>query len=99
MEAYLTLCYSIKWGDVGLLRDVMREITIIFQALSAKNPKYTREMLRQMHILDTTTANPMLKNAYIANALVNLQGLPSTFYEMDFFLEHQNGEFKQFQAN
>lgn len=99
MEAYLTLCYSIKWGDVGLLRDIMREITIILQAPSAKKPKYAREMLHQMHILDITAADPVLKIAYIANALVNLRGLPSTFYEMDLLLEHQNGEFKPFRAD
>ena len=29
IEAYLTLCYTIKWSDVGLLRNAMREIAII----------------------------------------------------------------------
>ena len=99
MEAYLTLCYSIKWGDVGLLRNALREIAIILQAPAAKKPKYAREMLRQIHILDTTAADPVLQNAYLANALVNLQGLPHTFYEMDLLLEHQNGEFKRFRAD
>lgn len=36
IEAYLTLCWSIKFGDVGLLRDALREVTIILQAPSAK---------------------------------------------------------------
>lgn len=99
MEAYLTLCWSIKFGDVGLLRDALREVTIILQAPSAKKPKYAREMLRQMHILDTTAADPVLQRAYIANALVNLRGLPFTFYEMDLLLEHQNGEFKRFRSD
>lgn len=56
-------------------------------------------MLRQIHIFDTTAANPVLQNAYIANALVNLRGLPFTFYEMDLLLERQNGEFKRFRAD
>ena len=99
MEAYLTLCYSIKWRDIGLLRSAMRKVTIIFQAPSAKKPKYAREMLRQMHILDTTAADTILQEAYIANALVNPRGLLSTFYEMDLLLEHQNGEFKRFRAD
>lgn len=99
MEAYLTLCWSIKWGDVGLLKDALREVTIILQAPSAKKPKYAREMLRQMHVLDTTAADPILQRAYIANALVNLRGLPFTFYEMDLLLEHQNGEFKRFRSD
>lgn len=99
MEAYLTLCWSIKWGDVGLLKDALREVTIILQAPSGKKPKYAREMLRQMHVLDTTAADPILQRAYIANALVNLRGLPFTFYEMDLLLEHQNGEFKRFRSD
>lgn len=61
----------------------MQEVTIILQALSAQKVKYDREMLYQMHILDKKAANPALQNAYIANALVNLQGLPFTFYKMN----------------
>lgn len=99
MEAYLTLCYSIKWGDVGLLRCAMREVCIILQAPSAKKPKYAREMLRQVHIFDSSAASPILQEAYLANALVNLRGLPFTFYEMDLLLEHQNGEFKRFRSD
>lgn len=49
-----------------------------------------------MHILDTNAANPELRNAYIANALVNIQDLLFTFYEIDLLLEHQNRKFKQF---
>lgn len=94
MEAYLTLCYSIKCGDISLLNNALREVAIILQAPAAKKPKYAREMLRQIHILDTSIADPVLQKAYIANALVNFQGLPHTFYEMNLLLEHQNGEFK-----
>lgn len=99
MKAYLTLCWSIKFGDIGLLRDALREVTIILQALSANKPKYAREMLRQMHILDTTAVDPILQRTYIANTPVNFRGLPFTFYEMDLLLEHQNGEFKQFRSD
>lgn len=49
----------------------MQEITIILQALSTKKSKYAKEILRQMHIFDTTIANLILKNAYITNILVN----------------------------
>lgn len=85
--------------NVGLLKMAMREIIIILQAPSAKKPKYAREMLHQMHILDTWAAHPELQKAYIANALVNFRGLFFTFYEMDLLLEHQNGEFKCFRAD
>lgn len=74
----------------------MRELTIILQAPSAKKAKYVREMLRQMHILDTNTADPILWQTYIVNVLVNSRGLPLMFYEIDLLLEHQNDEFKRF---
>lgn len=56
-------------------------------------------MLRQLHIIDTKAADPLLQEAYLANALVNLRGLPHTFYEMDLLLEHQNGECKRFRSD
>lgn len=96
MEVYFTLSYSIKWGDVGLLKIAFRKVCIIIQAPSVNKPKYAQEMLRQMHIIDSNAADLVLQNAYIANALVNPRGLPHTFYEIDLLLEHQNGEFKRF---
>lgn len=60
MEAYLILCWLIKFGDIGLLKDTLQEIIIVLQVSLAKKPKYAKEMLYQMHILDTTTANPFL---------------------------------------
>ena len=92
----MTLSYAIKHGDIGLLRHAIREVTVILQAPSARKPKYAREMLRQLHIIDTKAADPILQEAYLANALVNLRGLPHTFYEMDLLIEHQNGKFKRF---
>lgn len=44
---------------------------VIFQVQFAKKPKYVREMLYQIHILNTNIANPTLQRAYITNALVN----------------------------
>ncbi|MCJ1471184.1 hypothetical protein MMC07_009832 [Pseudocyphellaria aurata] len=99
MEPYLTLCYAIKHGDTGLLRHAIREICIVMQAPLASKPKYAKALLRQVHIIDTTAADPTLQEAYLANALVNLRGLPHTFYKMDLPLEHQNGEFKQFRTD
>lgn len=57
----------------------MCKVTIILQALSAKKPKYAWEMLYQIYIFDINAANPVLQNTYIANALVNLWGLPFNF--------------------
>ena len=99
MEPYMTLCYAIKHGDIGLLRHALREVAVIFQAPAAKKPKYAKALLRQIHIIDTKAVDPILQAAYLANALVNPRGLPQTFYEMNLLLEHQNGEFKRFRAD
>lgn len=95
----MTLLYAIKYGDVGLLRHALKEVTVIFQTPSARKPNYAKEMLRQLHIIDTKAADLLLQEAYLANALVNLRELPHTFYEMDLLLEHQNGEFKRFRSD
>ncbi|MCJ1464922.1 hypothetical protein MMC07_003537 [Pseudocyphellaria aurata] len=91
--------YAIKWGDIGLLRVAMQEVCIIIQAPAAGKPKYAKEMLQQLHILDSRAADPVLRDVYLANAIVNPRGLPNTFYEMDLLLEHQNGEFKKFRVD
>lgn len=88
IEAYLTLCYSIKYGDISLLRGTMREVCIILQAPSANKPKYVREMLQQLHIIDITTSNPILQQAFLVNALVNPQGQKDSFYKVDLLFEH-----------
>lgn len=46
IEAYLTLSYSIKHGNIGLLQNTLREVSVILQTSSAGKPKYAREMLR-----------------------------------------------------
>lgn len=56
-------------------------------------------MLRQIHVFDTETADPILQKTYLANALVNLRGLPHTFYKINLLLEHQNSKFKRFCAD
>lgn len=45
IEAYLTLCYFIKHGDIGFLQNAIREVCIIMQAPSACKPKYACELL------------------------------------------------------
>lgn len=56
-------------------------------------------MLRQLYIIDTVAADPILQQAYLANALVSPQGFASSYYEMDLLLEHQNGAFKRFRSD
>lgn len=44
MKAYLTHCYLIKWGNVGLLKNAFCEIAIILPTPAAKKLKYARKM-------------------------------------------------------
>ena len=53
IEPYMTFDYTIKNGDIGLLKHTMREVCIILQAPAALKPKYVKAMLRQIHIFDT----------------------------------------------
>lgn len=99
MKLYMTFCYTIKYGNISFLRYTLWEVAVIFQVSATKKSKYTKALLRQIYIIDTKAADPIFQETYIANALVNLRGLSQTFYEIDFFLEHQNREFKQFWAN
>lgn len=89
----MTLCYAIKHGDIRLLCHIIREICVIVQAPVACKPKYVQVMMRQLYIIDTKSVDPILQEAYLANALVNPHGLPYTFYKMNLLLEYQNGEF------
>lgn len=95
----MTLYYTIKNGDIGLLKHVMREIFIILWAPAASKPKYAKAILRQVYIFDTKAADPSFQEAYLANAIVNPRGKSQSFYEMDLSLEHQNGEFKRFRTD
>lgn len=99
IEPYMTLFYSIKYGDISLLRHAIRKNTVIFQAPVVKKPKYARVIIRQVHIFDTKASNPQLQESYLANVLINLRKLPHTFYKINLLLEHQNGEFQRFRAD
>lgn len=82
----MTLCYTIKNGDVGLFWYTMREVAFILQAPAALKPKYARAILRQLHIFDTKAADSIFQELYLANALVNPRGQFQTFYEIDLLL-------------
>ena len=60
MELYITLYYLIKYGDISLLKHIIKEIYIILQVSATQKPKYVYKMLRQVHIFDTKAADPIL---------------------------------------
>lgn len=88
-----------KNRDTGNLKHTLKEICIIPQSLMLGKQKYTKAMLNQVHIFDTKATDLVLQETYQANALVNPEGQPGTFYEMDLLLKHQNREFKRFQSD
>ena len=99
MEPYIIFCYSIKNRDIGLLRDGLRKICIIFQVLSAIKPKYAWQTLYQLHIIDISAVDVVIQKMYLANAIVNFQEKAWYFYEMDLLLEYQNEAFTCFCSN
>lgn len=94
MEVYLTLCYSIKYGEAGFFQGAMPEVCIILKASSVNESKYARKMLQQLHIMDTTVFDLNLQQTFLANALINLQGQKHSFYQRNLLLKHQKREFK-----
>lgn len=73
MKPYMTLCYIIKNKDIDLFWHIIKEIAIILQVLAISKPKYTRLILRQLYIFDTKTVDPIFREAYLANTLINLE--------------------------
>lgn len=49
---------------------------------------YVKEMLCQVYIFNFSTANTIIQEAYLANALLNLPRLSLIFYIMDLLLKH-----------
>lgn len=56
----MTFYYTIKNGDISLLKYTMREVYIILQAPATLKPKHVKAMLRQIHIFDTKAGDPSL---------------------------------------
>ena len=91
MGIYLTLCHAIKFADIGLLRQALREVCILFQAKEANASNYAPELLRLMHLYDSEAADLILQEAMLINGLVNLSGKPGKSFEIDRLVEFLNG--------
>ena len=56
-------------------------------------------MLQQLHIIDISASNPILKQVFLTNTLVNPQSKKDSFFKINLFFKYQkyqNGEFKRF---
>lgn len=60
MELYITLSYFIKYSNIGLFCYVIREITVIFQASTAKKSKYVIAITKKLYISNTKIFDPQI---------------------------------------
>ena len=92
-ETYFTLKYAIKHGDIGLIERVIHRCCLYFNGSNQSN--YAFEMLNFQRLLVTEAASPELKQAILANSLVNLQGKGDTWFEIDLLNELLNLSLKE----
>ena len=90
MDIYFLLRFSIKTGDIGLLRQALREVCVLVQAKEGKCDNYGPEMLRMLHIVDSHASATSLQRAVLSNMLVNLGGVANRTFEVDRLVEFLN---------
>ena len=90
MDVYFLLTQSIHCGDIGLLKQALRETTLLFQAKAARSENYGPELLRLLHICDSEAASARLRRAIIKSMLVNLAGKDGKTFEVDRLVEFLN---------
>ncbi|KAF9935328.1 hypothetical protein BGZ65_003413 [Modicella reniformis] len=95
MILYLELSAAIKVGDIGRIEEVLKRITIMFQAASRKN--YANELLR-IHSDLHFACTPELKEAIMSAWLINTSGEPNGWKALDLSQEHNNKRIKDFNA-
>ena len=90
MNVYFQLRYSIKFADIGLLRQALRDVCVIFQAKEGKCDNYAPELLRVLQMVDSQASQIKLQDAILSNMLVNLAGDPDKNFEVDRLVEFLN---------
>ena len=90
MDVYFLLRRSIQHGDVGLLKQALRETTILFQAKEARSENYGPELLRLLHTCDSDAASTRLQSSILKSMLVNLAGAEGKTFEVDRCVEFVN---------
>jgi hypothetical protein len=90
VRPYLLLKWSIKYADLGLIRQAMRECCVLFQAPSGRKGNYAREMIRYLQLVDSEAVKSEVADYILLNALVNPSGKVDGWYPMDQHLEFIN---------
>ncbi|KAI1285145.1 hypothetical protein EDD11_000936, partial [Mortierella claussenii] len=87
MIMYIELADAIKAGDIGRIEEVLKWITIIFQAGSTKN--YGNELLR-LHCEMQYAWDTEAKRAIMSSWLINTSGDKGRWIPADLYQEHNN---------
>ncbi|KAF9896408.1 hypothetical protein BX616_007517, partial [Lobosporangium transversale] len=87
MLFYLELSSAIKAGDHGRIEEILKWITIMFQAGSTKN--YANELLH-LHCGFAYSWSKQTKDAVRSSWLVNTTGQPNRWIPADLYQEHNN---------
>ncbi|KAF9955597.1 hypothetical protein BGZ65_003287 [Modicella reniformis] len=87
MLFYIELSAAIKAGDVGRIEEVIKWLTVIFQADTTK--KYANELLH-LHCGLNYSWSAKTKEAVLSSWLVNTTGQPNRWIPTDLYQEHNN---------
>lgn len=93
-QTYLLLKWAISHGDIGLLRQALRQCCVIFQSKQAQAGNYARDLIRYLHWVDSSATDKVLQDSILSSALVNPSGRPDGFIPVDRHLETLNGEIR-----
>ncbi|KAF9914371.1 hypothetical protein FBU30_002591, partial [Linnemannia zychae] len=88
-------CAAIKGGDIGRIEEILKRITIMFQA--GKHINYGGELLRLRYDIQHRWGADR-KDAIFSSLLMNTKGLKNHFIPSDLYQEHNNRLIKQTHA-
>lgn len=95
-ETYKSMKQAIKVHDVGLVQRVFPRCSLLFQG--SEQPKYVFLSLYMTWLTQIDAAEPVIRDAILANELVNLRGANYSHFEMDRLNELLNLEFRSLVA-
>jgi hypothetical protein len=87
MLLYIELGSAIKAGDIGRIEEIIRWLTLAFQAGGTKN--YANELLR-LHCGLFHSWKGKEKDVILSSMLVNTTGQPNRWIPTDLYQEHNN---------
>lgn len=92
MVIYIKFCAAIKAGDIGHIKEILKQITIMFQA--GKHINYGNELLCLSYNIQHRWGT-VRKNAIFSSLLMNMKGLRNHWIPSNLYQEHNNLLMKQ----